>query len=70
MDLGTGGRGVVGTTRGVGEAVDGDGEIVEDSHIGRQCPQYGERGHNTAGSTQMTMKSLTHLNRRFKLEAR
>jgi len=26
-----GGRGVVGTTRGAGEAVDGDGEIVEDS---------------------------------------
>jgi len=30
-DLGTGGRGVIGTTRGAGEAVDGDGEIVEDS---------------------------------------
>jgi len=36
--------------------------------IGRQCPQYGERGHSAAGSTQMTTKSLTHLGRRFKLE--
>ena len=27
------------------------------SPIGRQCPQYGERGHSAAGSTQMTMKS-------------
>jgi len=26
-------------------------------HIERQCPQYGERGHSAAGSTQMTMKS-------------
>jgi len=25
--------------------------------IGRQCPQYGERGHSAAGSTQMTTKS-------------
>ena len=30
-DLGMGGRGVVGMTRGVGETVDSDGEIVEDS---------------------------------------
>jgi len=36
--------------------------------IGRQCPQYGERGHSTAGSTQMTNEVLTHLYRRFKLE--
>jgi len=31
VDLGTGGRGVVGMMRGAGEAVDGNGEIVEDS---------------------------------------
>jgi len=29
-----GGRRVVGMMRGVGEAVDGDGEIVEDSQTG------------------------------------
>ena len=28
-----------------------------DKGIGRQCPQYGERGHSAAGSTQMTTKS-------------
>jgi len=33
-DLGMGGRGVIGTMRGAGEAVDGDGEIVEDSQTG------------------------------------
>ena len=37
---------------------------------GRQCPHYGDSGHSTAGSTQMTMKSLTHLSRWFKLEVR
>ena len=31
MDLGMGGRGVIGMTRGAGEAVDSEGEIVEDS---------------------------------------
>jgi len=31
MDLGVGGRGVAGTTRGAGEVVDSNGEIVEDS---------------------------------------
>jgi len=32
-------------------------ESVHGNTIGRQCPQYGERGHSAAGSTQMTMKS-------------
>jgi len=31
MDLGMGGRGVVGMTRGAGEVVDSNSEIVEDS---------------------------------------
>jgi len=36
-----------------GEASQREGEAC----IGRQCPQYGERGHSAADSTQMTMKS-------------